>query len=79
MLKLLIKSIIATVIACVVWLPIFMLITIVIIYMFLPVQYFDILSKNTITSIVVIISLVISWILAFWVAVEFTELLNIGE
>jgi len=79
MLKLLIKSIIATVIACVVWLPIFMLITIVIIYMFLPVQYFDILSKNTITSIVVIISLVISWILAFWIAVEFTELLNIGE
>lgn len=79
MLKLLIKSIIATVIACVVWLPIFMLITIVIIYMFLPVQYFDILSKNTITSIVGIISLVISWILAFWVAVEFTELLNIGE
>lgn len=79
MLKLILKSVIATVIACVVWLPIFMLITIVIIYMFLPVQYFDILSKNTITNIVVIISLVISWVLAFWVAVEFTELLNIGE
>lgn len=79
MLKLILKSVIATVIACVVWLPIFMLITIVIIYMFLPVQYFDILSKNTITDIVVIISLVISWVLAFWVAVEFTELLNIGE
>lgn len=79
MLKLLIKSITATVIACVVWLPIFMLITIVIIYMFLPLQYFDILSKNIITTIVVIISLIISWVLAFWVAVEFTELLNIGE
>lgn len=79
MLKLILKSIIATIIACVVWLPIFMLVTIVIIYMFLPLQYFDILSKNTITIIVVIISLVISWVLAFWVAVEFTELLNIGE
>lgn len=79
MLKLILKSIIATVIACVVWLPIFLLITIVIIYMFIPLQYFDIVSKSVITNLVVIISLVISWVLAFWIAVKFTELLNIGE
>mgnify|MGYP000937702557 CR=1 FL=1 len=79
MFKLLIKSIIATIIACIIWLPIFMLITIVIIYIFLPLQYFNLLSKNVINNSAVIISLIISWVLSFWIAVNFTDLLNIGE
>lgn len=79
MFKLLIKSIIATIIACIIWLPIFMLITIVIIYIFLPLQYFNLLSKNVINNSAVIISLIISWVLSFWLSVKFTDLLNIGE
>lgn len=79
MVKLLIKSIIATIIACIIWLPIFMIITIVVIYISLPLQYFDLLSKNVINNSAVIISLIISWVLSFWIAVNFTDLLNIGE
>lgn len=79
MLKLLIKSIIATVIACVVWYPILVLIFIIITYILFPLYYFEILSKNTIEYNVGIISLFASWILSFWLSVKFTDLLDIGE
>lgn len=79
MFKLFIKSIISTLMACIIWLPLFMLIAIFIAYIFLPLHYFDILSQNVINSLVVGISLVISCVLSFWLSIKFIDLLNIGE